>query len=134
MRLNVAVFGLLVVAPWPLVNQAQAIETQADLTQNECERLKHDTQELETLLTKARGKFADNPKGLALLEASQSAWSKYRDTQLKLNDPDEVFGPGSGGSVVPMCLCATASEMTRQRVREIAAYLQPMNGDVCGIP
>jgi len=108
-------------------------ETQAGMTHTACDELKHEAAAMETALTEVRTSLADTPKGLALFEASQRAWSEYRDAQLRLNDPDQVYGPGNGGTVVPMCLCSTAASMTRQRTQELVAYVHLPEGDVCRV-
>ena len=109
------------------------MQSQADLNEEACQQLSREIETLESALTKARTHWSTNAKALALLDASQLAWSQYRDAQLKLNDPDEVYGRGSSGSVVPMCLCLEAARMTHDRAIELDDYMKSLQGDVCHV-
>lgn len=125
--------GLFQVPVIPQQGEVPYNETQAGMTDSACGQLKHEAEAMETAVAEVRASLAATPKGLALFEASQRAWSTYRDSQLKLNDPDEVYGPGNWGTVVPMCLCSTAATMTRQRTQELVAYIHLSEGDVCRV-
>jgi uncharacterized protein YecT (DUF1311 family) len=108
--------------------------SRAELTEQACEDLKREAAALEAMLAKAKTAIAIHAVVLAHLEDSQEAWARYREAQLVLHDPDKMYGVGSSGSVMPMCLCSAAASITRARVEELQRYIELPEGDVCRVP
>jgi len=81
---------------------------------------------LNGLVAKAQGKTAAID---ARMEA-QSAWVKYRDSQLRAEWPNPDVGQYD--TVYPMCVLIERTRLTKTRVAELQSMIKGSEGDVCG--
>jgi len=69
------------------------------------------------------------------LKEAQRAWIKFRDAQIearfptvKKDDQDKEYG-----SIYPVCACLELTELTKQRINQLEAWLNgTVEGNVCG--
>jgi len=80
---------------------------------------------LGALAAKAKG----NTDAIAKLDRAQVAWQAYRDAQVDALWPFPERS--SYGSVNPMCVADARSVLTKARISELRAMLEPAEHDVC---
>lgn len=115
----------LLVAPALLHSQ-----TQGELSQQACQDMRKADEELERAYARALEiARSDGYDAAAKLKAAQAAWVRFRDAELDAHYPSSE--PSSYGSVHSMCLCVTRASLTRQRLEQLAAYVEPPEGEVC---
>ena len=121
---TVVVAGLGLHSRLPAADQSQRGMNQtaaAELAANEAEM----TIVLDKLAAQAKGR----PEAKAKLDRAQTAWRVYRDLQLEAMWPFPERG--AYGSVNPMCVAEARSVLTKARVSELRAMLEPIEGEVC---
>ncbi len=139
MRPVIAVMLMLaLVAPW----SAQAVDgadacsgtTQTDMTVCAFSQFTQADTELNQVWHQIQTRYADKPLFLARLKVAQRAWLAFRDAEVdatfpiaKGQNPREQYG-----SVYPMCISQTRTTLTRQRIKQLRAWLDGIEeGDVC---
>lgn len=84
--------------------------------------------ELNRVYAKVLAANADDKGFVEKLKASQRAWIAFRDAQIAARFPD----PANYGSVLPMCQSAEYEQLTRDRVKQLNAWIVGVEeGDVC---
>lgn len=65
------------------------------------------------------------------LQAAQRAWLAFRDAHLAATYPPEEGTSRGYGSARPMCTPLLLKDLTVERTRQLKAYLERIEGDVC---
>jgi uncharacterized protein YecT (DUF1311 family) len=108
---------------------ARAGETQADMNDEAAGRLKAADADLKRTLDALIASAKGDSDAIAAVRRSESAWEAYRDGQVRAMWPSR--DPSAYGTVHAMCVADAKAELTRLRVRELRAMLEPTEGDVC---
>ena len=129
--------------PFPLVVVALAVtvpanqdrpvpheETQLGMTEAANAEFRAADAEMTKVLESLVQNAASKPDAVAKLNKSQAAWKVYRDAQVGAMWP--FPGRSSYGSVYPMCVLTEMTNLTKARISELRAMLEPTEGDVCG--
>lgn len=83
--------------------------------------------ELNAAYTKVIKKFGTNAQRTAALKASQREWLKFRDLEIAA-----ATKASEGGSIQGFCGCLVATELARDRTKQLNRYLKPTEeGDSC---
>ncbi len=131
-------FGIVRVIVYPLLFATGAVlgtgtvaaaQTQLEMNQAAGERLRAAEADLKGVIGALEAGAKGNAEALGILRKAQAAWESYRDAQLRAMWP--FPDRGSYGSVMPMCVAAAKTEMTRARTRELRGMLTPVEGDSC---
>lgn len=104
-------------------------ETQLGMNEAADKELHAAEAEMATVLDSLMKKAAGKTDAIAKLNKAQTAWKSYRDAQLDAMWPSperEQYG-----SVNPMCVAMKRTGLTKTRVMELRAMLEPEEGDVC---
>ena len=107
-----------------------AAETQADMNAAAQAALNVVEARMDSVLAELTKRGAGHPAALARLKASQTAWRAYRKAMLAAGYPDSKVED----SVAPMCRAWLAQRMAEQRIEELRALLQGVEGNVCRSP
>jgi len=106
-------------------------ETQRDL--NRCASLSYDEADkaLNDLYKRIIKDYADDPRFIEKLRASQRAWLKFRDAEMDALFPHKD-DTGYYGSVLPMCQSSWLATLTRQRIDQLRKWSNRIDeGDAC---
>lgn len=123
-------FGLGVFVPLKQ-NIAQANnETQADMNNQAYQDFKKADDELNKIYKQILEKYKDDKVFISKLQKAELAWINYRDADIEAIYPDD--DKSNYGSVYPMCVNGIATEMTKQRTKELKLWLKGIQeGNVC---
>jgi uncharacterized protein YecT (DUF1311 family) len=103
--------------------------SQLGMNQESAAKLATDESEMAKVLGKLAAKAKGNPEAIAKLDRAQAAWRAYRDAQVDAMwpFPERTWY----GSVNPMCVADARSVLTKARISELRAMLEPAEYDVC---
>lgn len=88
--------------------------------------------ELNALYQRILREYADDPKFIEKLKASQRAWVKFRDAEMEALFPPHDEVPMYYGSVRPMCEANWLAILTKQRIEQLKKWAdRAEEGDVC---
>lgn len=105
-------------------------QTQMELSGDANTDYQNADKELNAVYKKVAKEYKDDAAFIAALKASEKAWIKLRDAQVKMKFPEDE--PGYYGSDYPMCVSAYMAELTRARTKELQQWLDGVEeGDVC---
>ena len=106
-------------------------QTQAELTQSSCDKLKDADKNLNATYQQVLKEYAKDKAFISKLKEAQRAWVKYRDAHLSSVWPEQDK-QAMYGSSYPMCSCEEALTLTTERVAHLKEWLAPDNeGNVC---
>lgn len=106
-------------------------QTQYDLNYCADTAFNQADKELNNIYKKILSEYADDPKFIEKLKASQRAWLKFRDSEMEAlfphSDEDRYYG-----SVYPMCNSTWLETLTRERISQLKKWVdKAKEGDVC---
>ncbi len=103
-------------------------QSQAGLNQCASNGAKTADAELNRVYAKVLAANADDKVFLEKFKAAQRAWVAFRDAQIAARYPS----PADYGSVLPMCQSNEYEQLTRDRVKQLNAWVAGTEeGDVC---
>lgn len=103
-------------------------QSQAGLNQCASNGAKTADAELNRVYAKVLAANADDKVFLEKFKAVQRAWVAFRDAQIAARYPS----PADYGSVLPMCQSNEYEQLTRDRVKQLNAWVAGTEeGDVC---
>jgi uncharacterized protein YecT (DUF1311 family) len=107
------------------------VQSQGDLDDEAAAQFKAADREMNRVYEAILKKYAKDTVFIAKLKNAQRAWLAFRDAELAANypDPEPQF---AYGSVYPMCASYLVAELTRERTKQLKAWLHgTQEGDVC---
>ena len=103
-------------------------QTQAKIDAQVCDKMKAAQYKLDKLYVNIIEKYAKDAVFIKNLEASQDAWVKYRDAEIKLIYPNEYLR--TYGSVVRTCGCVEGDRLAEDRIKELEQWANGSK-DIC---
>jgi uncharacterized protein YecT (DUF1311 family) len=104
-------------------------DTQLGMNEAADKELRAAEREMSTLVENLVSKPGASPAAVAKLKEAQASWEAYRDAQLHAMWPFPERD--SYGSVYPMCVAISRTALTKLRVAELQAMLNPLEYDAC---
>ncbi|RJG46322.1 lysozyme inhibitor LprI family protein [Mesorhizobium sp. DCY119] len=87
-------------------------------------------QALNQTFKKIQTRIADDADGKARFVKAQRAWIAFRNAECTFQSSGD-----DGGSAAPMVVAACQAELTKDRTRQLKAYLNCQEGDLsCPVP
>lgn len=127
-RIGLALIGTLaaILAPQSraLADPCNAAKTQADMNQCSARELESAEAQMKRRYTELMKRASEEPVRQAL-QASQSAWTQYRDRECAL----EASGV-SGGSIYPTIVADCLTTMTKARKKQLERFAHCEEGDI----
>jgi uncharacterized protein YecT (DUF1311 family) len=109
---------------------AAIAQTQKDLTEQACGKLKKADSELNRVYQQVLTANAGNAALVKALREAQRAWTVFRDAHVRSIYPEPE--PMAYGSVNPMCRCGTLEQLTIQRSKQLQElWIDGTVDDVC---
>lgn len=88
--------------------------------------------ELNRIYRQLQARYNDDAAFVTQLRASQAAWIKFRDAQMKMKFPPHPSEPYYYGSVFPMCSMLYVQRLTEDRTATLKEWLGgSAEGEVC---
>lgn len=123
-------FGLSVFVPLKQSSVQANNETQMDMNNKAYQEWKKADDELNKVYNQVLKKYKEDKVFIAKLQKAELAWIKFKDAEIEAIYPDD--DKNNYGSVYPMCVNGIATEMTKQRTKELKLWLKGIQeGDVC---
>src|SRR5262245_27080495 len=122
--------SLSLLAIFALFCQGTGAQTQMDMNIDAGKDYQKADAELNRVYKKIFAEYKGDPKFLAKLRVSQTAWIAFRDAEMNALFPSTNID--DYGSVYPMCHSTWMAKLTSQRTKELQRWLDGVQeGDVC---
>ena len=130
MRVMMVLVGVALLAACTQNRAVPVEDSQLGIGKSAITDLATEEAEMARLLDRLTSQAAGKPDAIATLDRVQAAWLAYRDAQVQAMWPFPARA--SYGSAYPMCVDDVKAQLTKIRVSELRAMLEPVEGDVCG--
>lgn len=120
---------LLLVLLLLTVPSGVAAQTQKDLNAAAAASYRRSDSTLNAVYAQLLVKYRSDSVALRKLRAAERAWLVFRDAQVEASYP--ALAKEQYGSVYPMCVAGLLEQLTKARIEQLEAALNPHEGDVC---
>jgi len=96
-----------------------------------CKRYQSQDAHMNDLYQQIETQYAGDKKKIRRLQKAQKSWLRFRDSHLELLFPVSGQTSDRYASITPMCRCDELAALTQTRNAQLAALMNPQEGDVC---
>jgi uncharacterized protein YecT (DUF1311 family) len=111
---------ILILTATSMLSKTNA-QTQLELNQKAIVEDEKSDKKLQSVYRQVIKVYASDTLFVKNLKASQTAWIRYRDLQVKARFPD--YPSPYYGSMLPMCVSEYSIQLTKSRIQELEEWL-----------
>lgn len=102
------------------------LSNQAEMNACNCRQFEEHNNLLNQTFAEVLRTYQQDKSAIKRIKVAQKIWLMFRDAYI-----ESIYPAGTLGSIVPTCVCNTKYYLTTERISQLRAMLNPMEGDMC---